>query len=104
MSDVSVIGTGAMGSALVEALEASGAVVTVWNRTKDKAEALSGPKVRVTESVGEALRSSPVTIVALLDHEVGRDLVEAAGVDLDGTVIASTSFVTPDQAQALDPS
>ena len=47
MSNVSVIGTGAMGSALVEGLKASGARVTVWNRTKEKAEALSGPRVRL---------------------------------------------------------
>lgn len=35
MSDVSIIGTGAMGSALVEALAAAEADVTVWNRTTD---------------------------------------------------------------------
>jgi glycerol-3-phosphate dehydrogenase len=44
MSDVSVIGAGALGSALVEVLAASGAEVMVWNRTATKAEALSGPR------------------------------------------------------------
>jgi 3-hydroxyisobutyrate dehydrogenase-like beta-hydroxyacid dehydrogenase len=101
MSDVSVIGTGSMGSALVEVLEASGAVVTVWNRTEEKAKALSGPRVRLAESVGEVLMSSPLTIVSVSDHEVARTLVEAAGQDLEGRVVASTSFVTPDQAQAF---
>jgi 3-hydroxyisobutyrate dehydrogenase-like beta-hydroxyacid dehydrogenase len=84
MSDVSVIGTGVMGSALVEALAASGADVTVWNRTKEKAEALSGPRVRLAESVAEALRMSPLTIVSVSDHELARTLVEAAGADLQG--------------------
>jgi 3-hydroxyisobutyrate dehydrogenase-like beta-hydroxyacid dehydrogenase len=97
MSDVSVIGTGAMGSALA----ASGAEVTVWNRTSEKAEALSGPRVRLAESVGETLTASPLTIVSVSDHEVARALVEFAGQDLDGKVVASTSFVTPDQAQAF---
>lgn len=46
MGDVSVIGTGTMGSALVEALAASGAEVSVWNRSREKAEALSGPTAR----------------------------------------------------------
>jgi len=101
MSDVSVIGTGAMGSALVEGLRASGAEVTVWNRTKEKAEALSGPRVRLAESVGEALMSSPLSIMSVSDHEVARILVEGAGQDLGGSVVASTSFVTPDQAQKL---
>lgn len=101
MSDVSVIGTGVMGSALVEALEASGAEVTVWNRTKEKAQAISGPRVRLAGSVGEALKSSPLTIVSVSDHEVTRTLVEAAAQDLDEKVVASTSFVTPDLAQAF---
>lgn len=101
MSDVSVIGTGAMGSALVEGLKASGAQVTVWNRTKEKAEALSGPKVRLAESVGDALLSSPLTIMSVSDHEVARTLIEGVRQGLEGRVVASTSFVTPDQAQEL---
>lgn len=101
MSDVSVIGTGAMGSALVEGLKASGARVTVWNRTKEKAEALSGPTVRIAESVGEALMSSPLTIMSVSDHEVARTLIESMRQGLEGRVVASTSFVTPDQAQEL---
>ena len=101
MSDVSVIGTGAMGSALVEALAAAGAEVTVWNRTRDKAEALSGRTVRVAGSVAEALMSSRLTIVAVSDHELARTLVEEAQQDLDAKVVASTSFVTPDQGQAF---
>ena len=101
MSDVSVIGTGAMGSALVEGLNASGARVTVWNRTKEKAEALSGPRVHLSESVDEALMSSPLTIMSVSDHEVGRSLVERVRKDLDGRVVASTSFVSPDQAREL---
>jgi 3-hydroxyisobutyrate dehydrogenase-like beta-hydroxyacid dehydrogenase len=102
MSDVSVIGTGAMGSALVEVLVASGAEVTVWNRTKEKAEALAGPRVRLAESVAEALTSSPLTVVSVSDHELARSLVDEAGMELEGKVVASTSFVTPDQARAFD--
>jgi 3-hydroxyisobutyrate dehydrogenase-like beta-hydroxyacid dehydrogenase len=102
MSDVSVIGAGAMGSALVEVLAASGAEVMVWNRAGTKAEALSGPKVRVAQSVAEALTSSPLTIVSVSDHEVARTLVEAAGVDLGGRTVASTSPVDPDQARLLN--
>lgn len=99
MSDVTVIGAGAMGSALVEALAASGADVSVWNRTGKKAEELAGTRIRPTDSVGEALTSAPLTIVSVSGHEVGRTLVEEAGVALDGVVVASTSFVTPDQAR-----
>lgn len=99
MSDVSVIGTGNMGSALVEALAASGAEVTIWNRTREKAEPLAGPRVSLAESVAEALTSSPLTIVAVSGHKLSRTLVEEAGADLNGKVVASTSFVTPDQGR-----
>jgi hypothetical protein len=99
MSDVAVIGTGAMGSALAETLAAAGAEVRVWNRNEEKTEELSGPRIHPTGSVGEALTSSPLAIVSVSDHEIGRTLVETAGVELDGTVVASTSFVTPDQAR-----
>lgn len=91
-----------MGSALVEVLAASGAEVMVWNRTEIKAETLSGQRVRVARSVAEALTSSPLTIVSVSDHNVARTLVEAAGVDLERRVVASTSPVDPDQAKTLD--
>lgn len=102
MSDVSVIGAGAMGTALVDALRATGADVTVWNRTKAKAEALSGPRVHLAESVDEALMSSPLTIMSVSDHDVARTLVAGAGQVRRGSVVASTSFVTADQAQELE--
>lgn len=98
-SDVSVIGTGAMGSALAEALAAAGAEVSVWNRTNEKAEALAGSSIHPTGSVAEALTSSPLTIVSVADHKLGCDLVQEAGVELDGAVVASTSFANPDQAR-----
>ncbi|TVR25551.1 MAG: 6-phosphogluconate dehydrogenase [Ilumatobacter sp.] len=101
MTDVSVIGTGVMGSALAEALATAGAQVTVWNRTRQKAEALSGPRVRVAESVAEALTLSPLTIVSVSNHDLARALVEEADEDLTGKTVASTSFATPEQARAL---
>ncbi len=97
-----MLGTGAMGSALVEALAGSGAEVAAWNRTRGKVEALSRPRVRLAESVAETLMSSPLTIVSVSDHVVARALVKEAGVDLAGKVVASTSPVTPAQARAFD--
>lgn len=101
MSDVSVIGIGAMGSALAAGLAASGAAVTVWNRTRRKAETLSGPRVAPAESVDEALMASPVTIMAVADHGVANALLAGVRHDLEGRVVASTSFVSPDQALEL---
>jgi len=102
MSDVSVIGAGVMGSALIEVFAASGAEVTVWNRTKEKAEALSGQRVNVAESATEALLASPLTIVVVTNHEITRSLLEEANVSLNGRAVASTAFVTPDQARVFN--
>lgn len=46
MSEVSVIGLGAMGSALAGALLRDGHRITVWNRTTAKAEPRSSVKER----------------------------------------------------------
>ena len=73
----------------------------MWNRTTDKAAALSNPRVGVAKSVAEALTASPLTIVAVSDHERARTLVEEAQQDLDAKVVASTSFVTPEQSEAF---
>jgi 3-hydroxyisobutyrate dehydrogenase-like beta-hydroxyacid dehydrogenase len=102
MSDVSVIGTGSMGSALVEALAGSGAEVTVWNRTRETAEARSRPKIRVAESPAEALSSSPLMIVSVSRYQLARARVDEAGVDLGDKVVASTSPVTLHEAQTFD--
>ena len=43
--DISAVGEGARGSALVETLAEHDVRVTVWNRTRERAEALAGPRV-----------------------------------------------------------
>lgn len=47
MSQISVLGMGNMGAALVRALVNGGTSVTIWNRTRAKAEALERPGVVV---------------------------------------------------------
>jgi 3-hydroxyisobutyrate dehydrogenase-like beta-hydroxyacid dehydrogenase len=101
MSDVSVIGIGTMGQAMVEALTASGATVTVWNRTRPDAERLSWPKVEVAHSAADALAASELTILALADHEIAREVVAGTGSSLGDKVVASISFSTPEQSQSL---
>ena len=58
MSDVSVIGLGAMGSALAEALLKSGLSVTVWNRSPARADALVAKGAVAAGSVNEAVEAS----------------------------------------------
>lgn len=95
MSDVSVIGCGNMGSALIRALRDAGRDVTVWNRTRDKAEALVGPTVTVADSVGEALAASPITLVSLTTYEAARELLEGEKAGLSDTILVQLSSGEP---------
>jgi 3-hydroxyisobutyrate dehydrogenase len=47
------IGTGRMGAAMARRLARAGADLTVWNRTRSKAEALIPDGARVAQSIGE---------------------------------------------------
>lgn len=101
MSDVSVIGCGNMGSALIRTLRDAGNEVTIWNRTREKAEALQGPRVEVADSVREALEASPTTLVSLTSYEASRSLLEEAREALEGRTLVQLSSGLPDAAREL---
>lgn len=86
---------------MVEALRDAGSDVTAWNRTREKAEALAGPRVTVADSVGEALAASPVTLVCVTDYGAARDALEGAEPRLGGRTLVQLSNGTPDAARAL---
>jgi len=55
MSDVTVIGLGAMGAALASAFLKDGHSVTVWNRTRAKAEPLVKDGATLVPSAASAV-------------------------------------------------
>lgn len=101
MSDVSVIGCGNMGSALIETLRDVGNEVTIWNRTRKKAEALAGPRVTVANSVREALEASPTTLVSITSYEASHSLLEEAREAIEGRRLVQLSSGLPDAAREL---
>lgn len=70
MSDISVIGCGAMGSALIETLAKRNTRVSIWNRTRERALTLAGPHVTVVDSVDEAIDRSPLTVICVAGYDV----------------------------------
>jgi 3-hydroxyisobutyrate dehydrogenase-like beta-hydroxyacid dehydrogenase len=64
---VAVIGTGAIGHAVVHRLLASGYDVTVWNRTKSRAAELVSAGATPAQSIGEAVSSSILSFLTLTD-------------------------------------
>jgi len=75
MSDISVIGLGNMGSALAQILLKNSYKVTVWNRTKSKANPLVKQGAILADDLAAAVSASPMFIVSLLNYEVTDRLI-----------------------------
>jgi 3-hydroxyisobutyrate dehydrogenase-like beta-hydroxyacid dehydrogenase len=74
-SEVSVIGLGAMGSALAQTLLHNGHRVTVWNRTSAKAEPLVQNGAQLAHSAAAAVSASPIVLVCGEDYEATRSIL-----------------------------
>ena len=104
MSEISVIGCGLMGSALVRTLAKGGSTLTIWNRTRQKAEALvqSGVTgVTVADSVGAALEASPWTIFNIANCADCLTLLEPEQSRLRDKIIIELTTGTPNEARRL---
>jgi 3-hydroxyisobutyrate dehydrogenase-like beta-hydroxyacid dehydrogenase len=65
--NIAFIGLGRMGSAMARNLLRAGHQVTVYNRTRDKAEALAAVGARVAESPADACRGAQAVMTMLAD-------------------------------------
>ena len=104
MSDASIIGLGAMGSALARALLREGHRVTVWNRTSTKAEPLVRDGAAPAADASSAVAASPVIIICVDNYEVTRDILSGHEVRsrLSGRVLVQLSTGTPQEAREGD--
>lgn len=96
---VSVIGLGPMGRAMVRAFVAAGVKVTVWNRSKDKAEALADLGVERADSVADALEANSVTVLSLTHYAAMYDVLGQATDRLAGKVVVNLSSDSPENAR-----
>ncbi len=101
MSDVSVIGLGAMGSALASALLNGGYAVTVWNRSPGKAASLVAAGADLAGSAAEAIQASPVTLTCIASHDKTLVLLREAGDAVAGRTIIELSTGGAADAEAL---
>jgi len=76
MADVAFIGTGLLGSAMVEGMLKRGDSVTVWNRTESKARALEAAGARVASSPADAVAGAERVHLTLPDDAVVNDIGE----------------------------
>jgi 3-hydroxyisobutyrate dehydrogenase-like beta-hydroxyacid dehydrogenase len=104
MSDVAVIGLGAMGSALARAFLATGRTVTVWNRSKARAAPLEAIGAIQAATVADAIVASPVLVICLSDYPATFSVLEDGepAKTLAGRLIIQLTSGTPAEARALD--
>jgi len=100
-STVTVLGLGAMGSALAGALIAAGHRTTIWNRSAAKADPLVEQGAVRASTVAEAVEASPLTIACVLDAAAVHELLDEAGDALSGRALVNLTSGTPEHARAL---
>lgn len=96
---VSVIGTGLMGSALAKALKKGGLPVTVWNRSKDKAEQLAPLGITVASSAADAIKPSDLVIVCLTDFQAVNETLRTPEIE---AIISGKTIVNYTSGPARD--
>ncbi|GAB2751833.1 NAD(P)-dependent oxidoreductase [Streptomyces bullii] len=95
---LTLLGAGAMGTALARAWLAAGHPVTVWNRTPARAEALAAEGATRVRTAAEAVAANRLVIACLLDDaSVGESL---DGADLTGRDLVNLTTSTPAQSRA----
>jgi 3-hydroxyisobutyrate dehydrogenase-like beta-hydroxyacid dehydrogenase len=101
-SAVAVLVLGGMGSALASALLSRGHAVTVWNRSGDRAKPLVANGAKLAVSAAEAITSSPLVIMCVLDYEVANDILNQPGVAdaLNDRTFVQLSTGLPEQVYA----
>jgi len=97
MSDISMVGLGAMGSALARAFLSAGHSVTVWNRSRAKVEPLVLAGASGAADLPEAVEASPITIVCIDNYAATRERFEAHDIPLllGGKTLIQFSTGTP---------
>lgn len=100
---LALLGTGLMGAPMTRRLCAAGLDVTVWNRTRAKAEALVAAGARVADTPGAAVQAADVTITMLEHGDIVEELLFAHGVAdalPHGSLLVDMSSIRPAQARA----
>jgi 3-hydroxyisobutyrate dehydrogenase-like beta-hydroxyacid dehydrogenase len=102
---IAFCGMGRMGAPMAARLIDAGHDLTVWNRTKEKAEPLGERGARVAGTPREAAENSEVAVTMLADPDAVRDVVlgtDGLGSGLpEGSILLEMSTIGPDAVHEL---
>ena len=101
MNAVTVIGLGAMGSALATAFLNKGRRLTIWNRTEKKAERIAAKGAAVAKTPADAFAASGVTVVCVDNYDVLFELLKTEGCSksIEGKTVIQLSTGAPHEAR-----
>lgn len=101
MSDVTMLGLGAMGSAIARALLRANHSVTVWNRTRRKVKPFVASGADSPEELADAVKASPIILVCIDSYSSTRRLLEENLVfpHLSGRTLIQLSTGSPREAR-----
>lgn len=102
--NATVIGLGQMGITLARLLMRQNYKVTVWNRTKEKADAIVREGAESASNVVESIRASNVIVICVLDYAATKDILfnEEVTTLLSGKTIIQLTTGSPDDAREFE--
>lgn len=99
---VSVLGLGAMGSAIARTFTERGFRTTVWNRTPSRADPVVRAGATAATSAAAATTASPVVVICLLDARAVQEVLDAIGDAAAGRTLVNVTSGSPAQARATE--
>ena len=103
--NISLLGTGRMGSAMTLRLIDQGHTLTVWNRSRDKAQALLDAGAHWADTPAQAVQASDVILSVLTDANAIASAYESAhgalSAPVKGKLFIDLSTVRPETPIAL---
>jgi len=98
---VALLGTGLMGLPMARNLAAAGVPLTVWNRTRAKADPLAAHGATVADTVSEAVAGADIVISMMSDGPTVLGVVgDVAGTLKSGALWIDMSSTKPEEARA----
>lgn len=101
MSSVSILGLGAMGTALAARFLEEKYKVAVWNRSRERAGPLLSKGANLVQTVVDGINASDLIIICLLNNAAVQTTLAGALDQLKGKTVVNLTNGTPDQARKL---
>ena len=100
--EITLVGSGLLGTAIGERLLARGYRIHVWNRRQERAQALVAAGAQLASSPAEAVAAGELVITVLSDGPITAEvLLNQAGTALPGRLVLQVATIAPAESRDL---